>query len=170
MLTKKKSAIAAVLLAVPLLFGALTACSSADSDSGSEKTPSPGTNAKTFDTFEEYQLAFSQCMRDKGIDMGDPDDGGLEITQNEGFIEAAEACQSESGQPPTRDDDSGSGSENSDAVRQEHLKIAGCLRERGVDVPDPAPGQDLTIPSDVPVDAFEECAPNGFMGSTTGGN
>lgn len=164
---KKSRYFAALLLAVPLIAG-LSACSTADDES----TPAPeGNQTQTFDSFEEYQLAFAECMRGKGIDMGDPNNGGQSITQaDDAFMEAAEACQSEIGQPPAREGDSSKGGDSADTLREEHLKIAECLREHGVDVPDPAPGEDLAIPSDVPVDAFETCAPNGVVGTATGGN
>ncbi|MFI7079604.1 hypothetical protein ACIBO1_20100 [Micromonospora sp. NPDC049903] len=168
MLTSKKSRhIAALLLTAPLIAG-LTACSTADTGSA----PAPrGNQTKTFDSFEEYQLAFSNCMRGKGIDMADPNNGGQSISQaDDGFLEAAKACQSEIGRPPAREGDPGHGGDPADTLREEHLKIAKCLREHGVDVADPAPGEDLAIPSDVPVDAFETCAPNGVGGAATGSN
>lgn len=164
---KKSRYFVALLLAIPLIAG-LSACSASDVES----TPAPeGSQTQTFDSFEEYQLAFSECMRGKGIEMGDPNNGGQSITQaDDAFMEAAEACQSEIGQPPAREGDTGNAGDSADTLREEHLKIAECLREHGVDVPDPAPGEDLAIPSDVPVDAFETCAPNGVVGAAAGGN
>lgn len=169
--TKKPRYIAALLLAVPLIAG-LSACGAGDTGNENGSTPNPqGNQTQTFDSFEEYQLAFSECIRGKGIDMGDPNNGGQSITQaDDAFNEAAKACRTEIGKPPAREGDSGHGSDSADALREEHLEIAECLRERGVDVPDPAPGEDLAIPSDVPIDAFETCAPNGVVGAATGGN
>lgn len=165
--TKKSRYIAALLLAVPLIAG-LSACGTTETGS----TPdSQKDQTQTFDSFEEYQLAFADCMRGKGIDMEDPNANGLGITKSDdAFMEAAEACQSEIGEPPAREGDSGNQGESDDALREEHLAIAECLREHGVDVTDPAPGEDLAIPSDIPADVFETCAPNGVVGSTTGGN
>lgn len=167
--TKKPSHLAALLLAVTLAAG-LSACAAADPSGGNSSAPEPqGSGTQSFDSFDEYQLAFAQCMRDRGIDMGDPDGGGQSITQaDDAFLEAAEACQSEIGEPPANTGDAGTGGPSAEELREEHLKIAECLRELGVDVPDPAPGEDLAIPSDVPAEAFETCAPSGVMGSTGG--
>lgn len=164
---KKSRYITALLLAVPLIAG-LSACGTTETRS----TPdSQKDQTQTFDSFEEYQLAFAKCMRGKGIDMEDPNANGQEITKDDGgFMEAAEACQSEIGKPPAREGDSGNQGNSNDALRAEHLEIAKCLREHGVDVPDPAPGEDLDFPNEVPEDAFETCAPNGVIGSTTRGN
>lgn len=165
----------ALLLTLPLIVGlsvGLGACSTPDSTGrDGSSTPAPeGQQTHTFETFEDYQLAFADCMRGKGIDMEDPNNGGQSITQaDDAFLEAADACQSEIGEPPAREDTTGNQGPSSETLREEHLEIAACLREHGVDVPDPAPGEDLAIPSDVPADAFDTCAPTGVMGST-GGN
>lgn len=171
MLTLKKSRpIASLLVAVPLI-AALSACGTMDIGDGGSTPDPPESQKQTFDTFEQYQLAFADCMRGKGIEMEDPKDEGLSVTRSDDeFMEAAETCRSEIGQPPAREGDTGSGGDSADALREEHLKIAECLREHGVDVLDPAPGKDLAIPSDAPVDALETCAPNGVVGSTTRGN
>lgn len=167
--TKKSRSLAALLLALPLIAG-LSACGAADTGDDGATPRTPESQTQTFDSFEEYQLAFAECMRDKGIDMEDPSNGGQSITQaDDAFMEAAEACQAEIGSPPPRESTPGDGGPSSEELREEHLEIAACLREQGVDVPDPGPGEDLAIPSDVPAAAFETCAPNGVMGST-GGN
>lgn len=168
--TKKSRHFASLLLAVPLI-AVLSACSAADTGGDDGSSPRPDANqTQTFDSFEEYQLAFAACMRDKGIDMADPGDGGQSITQaDDAFMEAAEACQTELGTPPSRESGSDNVGPSSEELREQHLEIAECLREHGVDVPDPAPGEELAIPSDVPAEAFETCAPQGVMGST-GGN
>jgi hypothetical protein len=168
--TKKPRYLAVLLLALPLIAG-LSACSTADTRDADRSAPNPqGSQTQTFDSFEDYQLAFAECMRDEGIDMEDPNNGGQSITQtDDAFMAAAEACQAEIGTPPARESVPGNGGPSSEELRQVHLEIAECLRERGVDVLDPGPGEDLAIPSDVPAEAFEACAPNGVMGST-GGN
>ncbi|WP_194409670.1 hypothetical protein [Microbacterium cremeum] len=168
--TKKSRYIATLLLALPLI-AVLSACGAADTRGDDGSSPDPqASQAPQFDSFEEYQLGFAECMRDKGIDMADPADGGQSIGQaDDAFMEAAEACQTEMGMPPARESGSDNVGPSSEELRQQHLEIAECLREHGVDVPDPGPGEELAIPSDVPADAFETCAPQGVMGST-GGN
>lgn len=163
---KKYSTLAATLVAAALAVGALSACTApAPADGGAN--PAPDGGAPTFESFEDYQLAFADCLRGEGIDMADPtSDGGQSLTQNdEALAQAIETCQDELGRPPGQ---SGEGVGDSAAVREEHLRIAACLRDLGVDVPDPAPGEDLAIPSEVPLDAFETCAPSGVGGSTGG--
>ncbi len=165
--TKKTRALLALTLAVPLFVG-MTACGSSGTPNGGS---TPGAQGSTFDTFEEYQLAFAECMRGKGIDMGDPNNGSQSFTSaDEAFTSAADDCQAEIGAPPARDGGAGTDSGTADTLRQEHLAIAECLREHGVDVADPAVGENLDVPVDVPIDAIETCAPNGVVGTATGGN
>lgn len=161
--------IATLLLALPLIAG-LSACGTSGTGDPAPSSPRPeSSQAPSFESFEEYQLAFAECMRGEGIDMSDPNGGGQSISRaDDAFLAAAESCQSELGTPPVPARGSGDGGPSVEELRQEHLEIAECLREHGVHVPDPAPGEDLAIPSDVPVDAFETCAPRGVMGSTGG--
>jgi hypothetical protein len=169
--TTRTSIAAAILLAVPLIAG-LSACSASGSGEREGSTPTPeASQTPSFDSFEEYRLAFAECMRAKGIDMDDPGNGGQSITQaDDAFNDAAKACQSEIGKAPAREGDSGNDADSASALHEEYLTIAACLREHGVDVADPAPGEDLAIPNDVPTDVFETCAPNGIRGVATGGN
>jgi hypothetical protein len=162
----------AAALAVPLLLAALTACGPDDADaSGQDGGPSSSSDSSASDrTFDEYQLDFASCMRDKGIDMPDPDENGgsIQAPGGDGFMEAAQTCQDELGLPPAAP---GGGPGMSDEEqRAEWLEIAACFRENGVDVPDPGPGEELTIPADVPGDVFETCAPQGVGGSTGASN
>jgi hypothetical protein len=154
----------ATALAIPLLLFALSACSTADDgpDSGSG---SDGTQTQSAD---DYQLAFAECMREQGVDMPDPNqDGSIEAQAGDGFMAAAETCQEELGEPPAPP---GGGSSMSDEEqRAEWLEIAACYRDNGIDVPDPGPGESLTVPMDVPEDVFEDCSPNGIGGSTGAG-
>ena len=39
-------------------------------------TPTPKAEVRTRRSFEDYQLAFSECMREHGIDMPDPSSDG----------------------------------------------------------------------------------------------
>jgi hypothetical protein len=156
----------AAALAVPLLLGTLSACGTTDDAPDAGGTADSGT--ESFETFEDYQLAFAACMRDQGIDMPDPNSdgsvGGIEAQAGDGFVEAAGVCQDELGEPPAAP---GAGPSMSDEeMRAESLEIAACFRDNGFEVPDPGPGESLTLPMDVPDDVFEECAPNGIMGST----
>jgi len=168
----RTSRLTAAALAIPLLLGALAACGTTDdaSDADSGSGGGSGSDTESSQSFDDYQLAFASCMREQGVDMPDPNaDGSIEAQSGDGFMEAAEACQDELGQPPAAP---GGGSEMSDEEqRAEWLEIAACFRDNGIDVPDPQPGESLTIPMDAPSDVFEECAPEGIGGSTgAGGN
>jgi hypothetical protein len=92
---------------------------------------------------EEAMLAFTECMREHGVDMADPQFGGdgeggiaLEVTpENEGEVEAAqEACQ------PLLEDAMGDieiDPEREAEMREQMLEFAECMREHGIDMPDP---------------------------------
>lgn len=161
--TLRTTKLAAAVLAIPLLLGALSACGPADDVPEADGDAGGGT--ESFESFDEYQLAFASCMRGKGVDMPDPNaDGSIEAQSGDGFMEAAEACQDELGEPPAAP---GAGPSMSDQEeRAQWLEIAACFRDNGFDVPDPQPGESISVPMDAPVEIFEECAPNGIGGST----
>jgi len=138
----------AALLAVPLLVGGLAAC-------GSPGEPeSNGSDA----TWQDYQLAFAECMRGEGIDSPDPTaEGTLSVPfddANAGAMNAAvEHCTDELGDPPAPP-----GGEKSEAeIREEMLELAQCFRENGLDVPDPKEGEAFALPADAPAEVFEAC-------------
>ncbi|MEU4362423.1 hypothetical protein [Promicromonospora sp. NPDC023987] len=167
MTTYLTSRLTAAALAIPLLLGALTACGTSDDTPDTGGGTGSDTSSQSFD---DYQLAFASCMRDQGVDMPDPNsDGSIEAQAGDGFMEAAEACQAELGEPPAAP---GAGPQKSEEEqRAEWLKIAACFRDNGHDVPDPGPGESITIPMDAPEAVLEECVPEGIGGSTgAGGN
>ena len=94
-------------------------------------------------------LEFAECMRDHGVDMPDPQfdgDGGgggmIEMTadpDDEGFEEAQEACQ------PILEDAMGEielDPEQEAEMREQLLEFAECMRDHGIDMPDPVFGED----------------------------
>ncbi len=84
-------------------------------------------------------LAFASCMRDNGIDVPDPDpDGGFDQRgqadidfDDPQFRNALDECRDllPGDNPLTRNFNS--------AQQNAILKLVGCLRKNGVDVPDP---------------------------------
>jgi hypothetical protein len=116
---------------------ALGACGSSDDDGGS-----PTSGASRQDKAFEGALKFSKCMRDHGVDFPDPQrvgSGGIKITGrniNPNYPKtksAQSACQKymQIG-----------GGETIDPARraklqESALKFARCMREHGVDMPDP---------------------------------
>jgi hypothetical protein len=86
---------------------------------------------------EQALLEYAQCMREHGVDMPDPINGRLDLRANRGeeqkVAQAQEACRSilEDVAPPALD-------EAQQAELQEAaLDYARCMREHGVDMPDP---------------------------------
>jgi hypothetical protein len=156
---RRSFTIATALAALTFAGAALAGCSTeAPADGGTEETPS-------FSSNEEYQLALAECMRSKGIDMPDPGESGTQIDAGqEGLPEAAEACGDELGTPPG----GSGGARPSDEQREVFLQMAQCFRDNGLDVPDPAPGESLTVPMDAPQELFDKCATAGESGTTGG--
>jgi hypothetical protein len=84
-------------------------------------------------------LKFAQCMRANGVDMKDPDpNGGPNVfkldRKNPKFEAAMEKCRQYS--PMGNGDRTFSPEE-----QQAALDMAKCMREHGIDMPDPQPGQ-----------------------------
>jgi len=97
---------------------------------------------------QEAMLAFTECMRAEGIDMPDPQPGGGGVTmiqpgEMEGDFEAAnEVCQ------PLLEDAIGSIELDPEQVaeqREQMLAYAECMREQGIDMPDPQFGDDGSV-------------------------
>jgi hypothetical protein len=86
----------------------------------------------------DQEVKFAQCMRQHGVNMPDPKPGGgLTISARQGEktkVDAAmKACQKYSPK--------GNLNPNDPRVRDHMLKVAQCLRQHGVNVPDPQPGE-----------------------------
>jgi hypothetical protein len=96
---------------------------------------------------QEQLRRFAQCMRDNGVDMADPTVGGLSagqglppgMTLDDPVVQAAfTACQStlpNGGEPPKL---------NAEQL-EAYQAFAECMREHGVDLPDPAPDGTLGL-------------------------
>ena len=88
---------------------------------------------------EEAQLAFAECMREHGVDMPDPGaEGGIaiEVTpETEDEMNAAmEECQ------PLLENARGAiepDPEQEAEMREQVLEFTECMREQGIDMPDP---------------------------------
>jgi hypothetical protein len=104
-------------------------------------------------TGDEVELAHSQCMRDHGVeDWPDPvfTDGDSDIRLPEGFdLESPEVREAEAECASVRQGaEPGSGGDDRadrDAVEAEMdamLEFAACMRDQGIDFPDPVLGED----------------------------
>ncbi len=148
----------------------LGACGTTDTASN-PTTGSSTSGKRSFESFDEFQLAFSGCMREHGVDMPDPSgDGGMRIDNGgdpAAFEAASQTCRDQLGTPPAPE---GRGNAKTDEeVLADHLEIAKCLREHGVTVPDPTADSPLTIPDPTPEDVLTTCAPEGVGGRATAG-
>ena len=110
-------------------------------------TPSPGatdgTGAATTERQDplEAALEFARCMRAHGIDMPDPSAGGgisltVEPGDEEKLEEAQKACQ-----PILQNAESPLSEEQQQAMQDAQLAFAKCMREHGIDYPDPQFGE-----------------------------
>ncbi|SDN48796.1 hypothetical protein [Allokutzneria albata] len=118
---------------------------------------------------KERALKFAKCMRDNGVDMPDPTfgEGGASIALGSGdadmekFKKANKACEKYSGAKDFNPNDP--------KVKEEQLKWAKCMREQGIDMPDPgADGSVRAMPMDKDQkkmeEAFKKCSPDGKGG------
>ncbi|ETK35540.1 hypothetical protein [Microbispora sp. ATCC PTA-5024] len=132
-----------LLAATPLaLTLAVSACGAAaqndvaSADGGTAKPAASASGSAPTDR-REAQLKFAQCMREHGVNMQDPGPNGeikIEAHKGDGqnVQEAQQACQhflqasigEAGGKPDPRRLD-------------QALKFAQCMREHGIDVPDP---------------------------------
>jgi hypothetical protein len=125
---------------------------------------------------EEARLKFAECMRQHGVDMPDPDGSGRVTIRgrpgDQPKMEAAmKACQHFQQQ-------AGGRARNLDnpEVRDRMLKFAQCMRQHGINVPDPQPGGgiQLRVPegSQAKMEAAQKAcrqyAPGGGDRGTTG--
>jgi hypothetical protein len=138
----------------------------ADDEGGATTGATTSTTRAAADA-EQAQLDFARCMRDQGLDFPDPTadaDGNLRFQPPSGdidqdaFREGAEACQEylpAGGELLDPDDPE---------VQDAQLEFAQCMRDEGIDVPDPQAGQEPG-PGSVEIDmddpavqaALEEC-------------
>jgi hypothetical protein len=160
MRTKRRAKVTRTLLAV-LVVGTLAACgggggddegvASLDTDDNAAEDDGgdgadDGDSELTDAEREDAMLEFTECMREHGVDMPDPDTGGGDgpvimrreagsAADEEEFEEAQEACGSimedAFGDRPERDP------EEEAEMQDNALAYAQCMREHGIDFPDP---------------------------------
>jgi hypothetical protein len=85
---------------------------------------------------QEAALDYARCMREHGVDFPDPVNGRFEFRSERGdqrkVEEAQEACRDilEDAAPPVDE-------EQQAEEREAALEFAKCMREHGIDMPDP---------------------------------
>jgi hypothetical protein len=117
---------------------------STDSDSADQDKDKKETNP------EDAMLAFARCMREHGIDMPDPDTsgggagvvtfsadaagGGKLDAETSKFAEAHEACKDLMGDAGPQN----MSPEQQQEMQDQALAFSRCMREHGVNMPDPS--------------------------------
>ena len=153
---KTRTAMLAALVVLLLAIAAVASgCGSASSDDGvaalddtaetTENDSSENASAGEEDP-EEVALAWAECMREHGIDVPDPeiDENGrvrvmiqsrraAEGVRDDAFAEARDECGTPFGDegPPQLSE------EERQEMQETMLAFASCMREHGVDMPDP---------------------------------
>jgi hypothetical protein len=153
------------LLTIPLAAASLALAACGGGDDSSAASPE---DARA--EFREAALAFAQCMREHGVDMPDPEpgSGGIQLmagpdADRATMDRAQKACQKhlDKARPPELSD------EQESELRERALEQARCMREHGIDVPDPTFGEDGRVQMRMPEsagndpafeDALEDCA------------
>ncbi|MGK9149019.1 hypothetical protein KXS11_15415 [Plantibacter flavus] len=138
-----------VALSILALALGLTACSpgSADPGAGGEQT-----GASYDDAFDDYQIGLAACMRDRGIDVEDPDPGTAITLDGDASFDAYDACAAELGPPPVNPDQP-----TRKEIADDFRERAQCLRDKGFDVPDPAADGTWELPEEL-FDEARACA------------
>jgi hypothetical protein len=149
--------IAAVAAAIALT---IAACGDASDDAGiatlETTTTAAAAESTTTDVLrdnEEALLEFTECLRENGVEIDDPTvgaDGSLQLAPIEIEVEVDDPESLPEGPPPELDaafsacepllegvTQLGAGIPDETAFEDTFLEYAGCMREHGVDMPDP---------------------------------
>ncbi|MBB5136625.1 hypothetical protein HNP84_006376 [Thermocatellispora tengchongensis] len=104
--------------------------------------------------FQEGLLKYARCMRENGVDMPDPQGGVAQMPKAPADVleKAQKACEKLRPVAP--------GAPDAEARHQRNVALARCLREKGIDVPDPRPGEGFPVPQggEKVLQAMRECS------------
>jgi len=142
-LVKRLTRMLAATVVTGCLLAGGAACQESGGDDGALPSAGGGASSSTPEDEEsidpdEAMLQFSECMREQGIDMGDPnDDGALIIGPGDNDPEEMEAAEKVCGKylEAAMPDDTAMQIPEED--KQKMLDLAACMRDRGYDFPDP---------------------------------
>ena len=120
---------------------------------GTAVAPGPSASAASNDPAQ-----WTKCLRDNGIDVKDPEagSGSVQLPADSPALTAAMAkCK----QYETVQSGSTGVDRNDPKQEEQRRKFAKCMRDQGVDWPDPVPGQGMTVPAQTPelAAAFQKC-------------
>ena len=150
---------ATAVLGATLALGALAGCGGGGGGNGvaslggdSAQPASDGGSTKVSQRERDAAFRkFTQCMRDHGVEMQDPeigDDGSFTITAqadaeagtgpaDPGFGDANQACQKYLDGVINGGDRQAPSAEEIEKIQRQALKFARCMRAEGLDFPDP---------------------------------
>ena len=151
-------AVIPALLAMSLLAG----CGEATKDPGiatgggtPNATASPSRNA------QDAMLEFARCMRANGVDIPDPSgDGPIKIGPEDGQPSAEDQAKLDKARKACEKhlpDVGGVGDRPDPKMQDRMLKFAACMREQGIDMPDPdfrGGGGSFPLPDNADSDEF----------------
>jgi hypothetical protein len=155
--------------ALPLLVVALAGCSAT-----ADGAPETKSDSQIAADAQAWDLANANCMREAGVDIGDPSDdgGGMAISRGDdmdmdALLAASEKCAKsttdELGERPV----TASEKKSQDEFEAKLRESTECIRDNGYDVPDQVDGSGGTDSmDDVPDDVLEECGAIGGMSTT----
>ncbi|RPK60860.1 hypothetical protein EES43_16545 [Streptomyces sp. ADI96-02] len=130
--SRRRTTAAACLMALSVVLTA-TACSG---DSGGTGTKGAGSASDTEKTAEDQALEHRKCLREQGLNVPEPKPGSKEMSTIDGggktkaeMEKAFKTCQDKS--------PNGGPKELSQAEKDKMLAFARCMREKGIDMPDP---------------------------------
>jgi hypothetical protein len=141
-----RPAIAVAVVAL-ITVSALAACGGGGGSGGvASLGGASGSNGDTATTAskdpQDAALAFVKCMREHGVDMPDPSaGGGIRLTVRSGNKTKVDAAQ-RACQPLLQAAAPKLTPEQQTAMQDAALAFARCMREHGVDMPDPTFGKD----------------------------
>ena len=143
--------LAAAMAAAALTF-ATPSCADASGGPGSP-TPSPSSTATTATDPGSALLAFNACLRANGVAV--PDDGPA-VARGEGkdpnFAAAARKCKHHLAGTSIEVATGGGGGMVSEEQLKALLAYAGCMRGKGIDMPDPDPNRGAVAPEGSGID------------------
>lgn len=162
-----------LIAALPLFVVALAGCATED---GGTADPAAETRSESqvVSDARAWDLEHARCMREAGVDLGDPSgDGGSRAFSLGDDLDmdtvsaVAQSCRTSTeeklGERPATASEKKSREEFETTLRESTQ----CLRDKGFDVPDQLDGAGGTdAMDDVPEDVLEECGAFGGMATT----
>ena len=149
---------AALVLLVLLALGAAACAGSGDGGSRVASLSGSSSGGRTTTTPrnpEDAALAYARCMRQHGVDMPDPQvdsSGKTRLEIRGGKLDKRKVLAADSACGSLLKSGLGAGRQLDPAAQDAMVHFARCMRQHGIDMPDPTPGQGLRIQRSKAVD------------------